>query len=72
MTMITKNMTLSEVLSKYPKAIDVFLEYNLHCAGCSAAQFETIEQAAKAHGINVTKLIKDLNNAIKSKKGRKK
>jgi hybrid cluster-associated redox disulfide protein len=70
--MITKKMTLSEILSKYPKTLDVFMEYNLHCAGCAAAQFETIEQAAKAHGINVTKLIKDLNKAIKSKKGRKK
>lgn len=62
---ITKNMTFHEVLSKYPKTAQVFLKYGMHCIGCVLASGETIEQGAKAHGINIKKLVDDLNKATK-------
>jgi hybrid cluster-associated redox disulfide protein len=64
---ITKDMKLQEVISKFPKTVEVFSKYGLHCFGCFAAAFENIEQGAKAHGIDVDKLIEDLNKAIKKK-----
>ena len=64
---ITKKSNLLEVVQKYPETMKVFGKYNLHCIGCMAAQFETIEVGAKAHGIDVDKLVKDLNKAIKKK-----
>ena len=66
---ITKKMSFSEVISKYPETTGVFLRYGMHCVGCIAASFETIEQGAKAHGIDPDKLVKDLNAAIKKKRG---
>ncbi|MEK7624582.1 MAG: DUF1858 domain-containing protein [Patescibacteria group bacterium] len=53
---ITKTMTLGEVIAKYPKSVDVFMKYGLHCIGCSVATWETVEQGAKAHGIDGKKL----------------
>jgi len=47
-----------------PKTIEVFFKYGLHCAGCGMANFETIEDGAKAHGFDnkkIKKLIEDLN-----------
>ncbi len=65
---ITKEMSLSEVIQKYPETFDVFSDHGLHCVGCAVAQFENIEQGAIAHGIDVDKLIGDLNKAVKKKK----
>jgi len=61
---ITKEMKIEEIIQKYPKVIEVFLEYNFHCVGCAAASFENLEQGALAHGIDVEKLVNDLNKAI--------
>lgn len=65
---IVKEMTIGEVIKKYPKAIFVFLDYGLHCVGCPMGVgegAETIEEAAKLHRIEIKKFLKDLNKAIK-------
>jgi len=64
---VSKNMTLSEVVSKYPATIDVFLSHGMGCFGCGVAQFETIAQGAQAHGINLKRLLEDLNKAVNKK-----
>ena len=64
---ITKNMPIGDVVLKYPAAISVFIQHGLHCIGCGVAQFETIEQGAAAHGIDVKKLMADLNKAASKK-----
>nr|MBC7245413.1 DUF1858 domain-containing protein [Chloroflexota bacterium] len=62
--MITKDMSIGEAVEKYPETIVVFLQHGLGCLGCAVARFENIEQGAKAHGIDVDALIRDLNDAI--------
>ena len=62
---ITKDMTISEVVKKYPQTIEVFFNYGLYCVGCFAADFDTIESGAKVHGVNVEHLLFDLNQKIK-------
>ncbi len=59
---ITKDMTIQEVVQNHPEAVRVFLEHGLHCIGCSVARFENIEQGALAHGIDLDKLLRDLND----------
>lgn len=61
---ITKNMSITEVVSKYPETVPVFMQHGMGCLGCAAARFENIEQGALAHGIDVDKLIEDLNKAV--------
>ncbi|MDO8446024.1 MAG: DUF1858 domain-containing protein [Deltaproteobacteria bacterium] len=63
--MITKDMTMEEVLMKYPKANDIFLKYGLDCMGCQVAEFESIGHAARIYGINLEALLKDLNEMEK-------
>ncbi len=65
---ITKKMSIGEAVSKYPETIPVFLKSGLHCVGCAVAQFENIEQGACAHGIDIDKLMKELNAAVKKRK----
>ena len=62
---ITKDMAIGEVISKHPESVEVFLKNGLGCIGCGMAQLESVEQGAKAHGIDVKKLISDLNKTVK-------
>lgn len=64
MEKIIKQMKIEEVIKKYPQSAEVFAKYGFHCIGCVAASFESIEQGAVAHGIDVDELIEDLNKVI--------
>ena len=70
--MITKDMSFGEVMSMFPQTAPVFSRYGMHCIGCAISAFETIEQGAKAHGINVNKFVDNLNEAAGLKKLTKK
>ena len=61
---ITKDMSILEVVQKYPETVDVFVNAGMGCLGCAAAHFENIEQGAMAHGIDVDQLVKDLNTVV--------
>lgn len=62
---ITKEMTITEVLEKYPKTFVAFMDYGLHCAGCPLAQSETIKLLAQSHQLDLKKLLESLNKAAK-------
>lgn len=64
MAVITKDMSIGEVVQTYPQTIEVFLRHGLMCFGCAVARFENVEQGAMAHGIPVDDLMKDLNAAV--------
>lgn len=61
---ITKDMTIKEVLEKYPETMKVFSKYNIGCAGCFAASFEKVQDIAKVHGTDVDSLLEDLNKVV--------
>ena len=62
MKKITKDMTFAELIKENPKAAKKLAEKGLFCGGCPMAQFETIENGARAHGIDVNKLMEELND----------
>ena len=61
---ITSDMSIGDVIGKYPNTIHIFLRHGLGCVGCAIAQFENIRQGAQAHGIAVDLLVKDLNQSV--------
>jgi len=65
LSLINKEMFVSEVVKKYPETTAVFLEHGLHCMECAFAKEETIAEAAKVHQIDLDELIMSLNKAIK-------
>ncbi|MCK4649638.1 DUF1858 domain-containing protein [Candidatus Pacearchaeota archaeon] len=58
---ITKDMTFAEIMKLDKKAGEKLAERGLFCGGCPMAQFETLENGAKAHGVSVEKLLEELN-----------
>lgn len=61
---ITKEMDIMSAVNNFPETVDVFQRFGMHCFGCMAARFESIEEGAMAHGIDVEQLIKELNAAV--------
>lgn len=68
---VSKDTTISEVLMINPDKssllAEIMTEFGIHCVGCGAASFETLEQGVLGHGYSsteLTKLLTDLNTAL--------
>lgn len=59
--MITKDMTIGEILRTNPEIGPVLMEAGMHCLGCPASQGETLEEAAMVHGFEVEDLLAKIN-----------
>ncbi|MEK7487893.1 MAG: DUF1858 domain-containing protein [Patescibacteria group bacterium] len=64
---ITKDSIISDVVLAHPETIAIFLQYGLHCVGCSMAQFDTIASGARSHGVNPEYIVKDIHARIAKK-----
>lgn len=63
--MINKDMSIMEVIQKYPATLAVFQKHNLGCIGCFAASGESLEQGLTVHGLDVESVVEELNEAAK-------
>ena len=59
--MITKDMTIGEVIKISDSKADILMSFGKGCVGCPSAQAETVEEAAYVHGINLEELLEALN-----------
>lgn len=67
MAKVSKDMIIAEIIQVDQGLIPILLESGMHCLGCPSAQAESLEEAAMVHGIDVDKLIDDLNAYLASK-----
>ncbi len=56
-----KDMTFHEALQLSPEVAGVLGQFNLGCVGCMGAMNETLEQGARAHGLDVEDILTALN-----------
>jgi len=63
--MITRDMTIEEVIRRHPETIPVFKKFGLTCMECQIASFEAVEHGAGVHKVDVDRLLEELNKAIK-------
>ncbi|MCH3951496.1 MAG: DUF1858 domain-containing protein [Acidaminococcus sp.] len=71
MEKVTEDSGIIETVQKHPEILEIFMSYGLGCVGCMAANFETIGQGARAHGLDVDALIADINECIATNEGGK-
>ncbi|HET6418526.1 MAG TPA: DUF1858 domain-containing protein [Geobacteraceae bacterium] len=62
--MITKEMTIGEIVRLYPQTLQVFDRFGLDCFECQMAELEKLEHGAGVHKVDVDLLIEELNRAI--------
>ena len=69
---ITKEMTIGDVVAKYPAVIEPLQEAGVHCVGCHVSYSESLEDGFKGHGMTdeeIDSVIVKLNKAIVDCKG---
>ena len=62
MKKFNKNSTIGEVLAANEDYAVILQGFGMHCLGCALAHMETIEQAVGVHGVDLEKLLEELNN----------
>ena len=60
---ITRDMTINQVLEIHPKAAQIMQQFGLHCFGCSINVLETLEQGIVGHGMPAS-ILKDMLEAL--------
>ena len=63
--MVTKDMTIAEVLQINENFKEVLMGFGMHCFSCPCALAETLEEAAEVHEIEVDFLLEKLNEVNK-------
>src|ERR1700694_1636010 len=61
---ISADITIKEVVEKYPGADRVFGAHGLPCAGCHVSTRETIQQGAAVHSLDLQALLADLDRFV--------
>ena len=59
--MVTKEMTIGQLLMEHPTVAPVLMEVGMHCLGCPSAQAESLEDAAMVHGLDAELLVEKIN-----------
>lgn len=64
--MITRDMTINEIIAVDRGIIPILMEAGMHCVGCPSAQAETLEQAVAVHGKDFDELLNKINAHVES------
>jgi len=64
---ITAEMSIEEVVTKYPQIIKAFFNHGMQCTGCYICDFHSIAESAKQHGVELGLLLNDLNDVVAEK-----
>ena len=64
--LITKQTTINEIISSRPETVKFFNDLQMSCGSCFAVKFDTLENGALMHGMDVNDLITRLNQFISS------
>lgn len=61
---VSKDMSILDIVQKFPQSLEVFAKYGLGCIGCAAARFENLEAGAKVHGFDPDQMVDEINALI--------
>ena len=51
--LITKQTTIEEIISSCPETVKFFNDLQMSCGSCFAVKFDTLENGALMHGMDV-------------------
>lgn len=62
---ITKDMIIGDVVVAYPQTLPIFQKMGIHCVGCYASTFESIQEGVSKHGLDPDKACKEINRVLR-------
>lgn len=67
MAEVTKDTLIGEALMIDKGIAAILMQNGMHCVGCPSSAGESLAEASMVHGMNVDKLIVDINTYLKDK-----
>ncbi len=64
---VTKDMLIGEILMIDKGLAMILMQSGMHCVGCPSSAGETLEEASLVHGMDVNKLLADINAYLANK-----
>jgi glutamine cyclotransferase len=64
MSSITQEMSIPEIVEKYPQTKTVFKKYGLNVDNYKALQHENLFATSRVHQIDLQKILNELNQSI--------
>ncbi len=64
---ITRETNIADIVFRYPDTEEILTDFGLHCAGCIASGFDTIETGSKVHSLtdeDIDELVDRLNEVV--------
>jgi iron-sulfur cluster assembly protein len=64
---ITRETNIQHLANTYPEAVIVMMERGLHCFGCHASAYDTVEAGSKGHGLpdeEIDKMVSEMNQIV--------
>ena len=62
----TPDMTVDQVMNRWPAAIRVFMDFRMGCVGCPIAAFHSVDEAGREHEIDPEVLLLALRVAVQA------
>jgi hybrid cluster-associated redox disulfide protein len=60
----TFDMTVDQVMTRWPASIRVFMEFGMSCVGCPIASFHSVDDASREHELNPAAFLLALKGAV--------
>jgi len=67
---VTREMSVGEIIAKYPEAVEVMMRHGLHCVGCHFNPMDTLEGGSKLHGIpaqEIEEMLEEINQVVEER-----
>ena len=64
---VTKDSKIGEILMQDRGIAVILMQSGMHCVGCPSSAGETLEEASMVPGMDVTKLVNDINEYLAKK-----
>lgn len=64
---LSRDLPISEITEKSPKAVELLGMYGLHCTNCFFNAQDTVENGAKMHGMSdedIDSMIEEINKEL--------
>ncbi len=61
---LSLDMTIEDVLTRWPELGEVLLRHQMACTGCAMAPFERLSDVARSYGLSSTRLLRELRAGL--------
>jgi len=61
---ISSDITVKELLARYPRLLQVFLDMGLLCVGCPAEAFHSLREVAHEYHLDLNHFVKSIETAV--------